>query len=148
MELLEEEFRRYIRACRALHAIWKTLGSVSGSSSNSNASPPSVINPIPTVLTPIAKAGSCAYAYKRAYWYLKLAQFKSLDGSWPEEEQTFISFLHTRRPLLEVDWGSLDKVGREEENVMKNCIMTGELDRFVESIDNEGEEGSSNEDIE
>lgn len=49
---------------------------------------------------------------------------------------------------MEVDWGSLDKVGREEENAMKNRIMTGELDRFVESIDNEGEEGSSDEDIE
>lgn len=56
---------------------------------------------------PTVKAGSCAHANKRAYWYSKLAddaecQFKSLGGSWLEEGQSFVSYLRARRPSFKL----------------------------------------------
>lgn len=152
VELLEEEFRHYIRACRSLRSIWTTLGSRS-SGDNPLPSDINTIPSVPAIIIPTVTAGSCAYANKRAYWYSKLAddaerQFKSLGGSWPEEGQSFVSYLRARRPSLEVDWDSSEKEKREEENSMKTQIKTGELDKFIESLDDEGEEDSSDEDVE
>lgn len=75
--------------------------------------------------------------------------FKLLGGSWPEEGQTLISYLRARRPSFEVDWEALEKAKREDVllagNLLHNRIKTGELDKFVESLDDEGEEESSGE---
>lgn len=76
-------------------------------------------------------------------------QFKLLGGSWPEEGQTLISYLRARRPSLEVDWEALEKEKMEDvllaENSLQNRIKTGELDKFVESLEDEVEDESSDE---
>ncbi|KAF8963731.1 hypothetical protein BDZ97DRAFT_1661232 [Flammula alnicola] len=104
VELLEEEFRRFIRGCQKLQEIWTSL---SLSVNDRYTYLPRSISG--TSATPKPSPGHCAYALQKADMYSKMAstaqnKFKTVGGEWPLQGETLSEYVRRRRPCLTVDW--------------------------------------------
>ncbi|KAL0564209.1 hypothetical protein V5O48_017844 [Marasmius crinis-equi] len=117
VELLEEEFRRLVRACDHMCKAWN---SVANSSS----------------------AGHAAYAYHKADMFSQMSteareKLVAAGGGWPAEGQSLTEYLRSRRPRLSVDWA---EVGAELKSAESLAGISGI------QHDDGGDETSSDED--
>lgn len=100
-EILEEEFRRFIRACDRMKEIWTLLSE--GKSTKYTLQH----------YSSTATSGFTVYALQKASMYEKMSRnahtrFGEVGGSWPAPDETLIEHVAGRRPVTEVDWGADD----------------------------------------
>jgi hypothetical protein len=117
VEILEEEFRRLIRALEKMSSVWKSI-------SESPTTGVSLKYPTTFDLSTAPHAGQIAYASRKAAIYQKMVdiereQFKKTGGQWPAENESLSDHVLGRRPALTVDW---DAVGRDVDNGDKQSL--------------------------
>ena len=93
-EIIEEEFRRLIRACDRMDIVWTAIAD-----SASNLYPPS----------DKAQPGFKAYALQKASMYQRMAVdarsfFLKAGGEWPAKDETFSEHIWRRRPDITINW--------------------------------------------
>ncbi|PBK58531.1 hypothetical protein ARMSODRAFT_842227, partial [Armillaria solidipes] len=94
VEILEEEFRRFIRACDKMSQVWKDL----------SEDRPQHYSPV---------SGHRVYAMEKSTMYWTMAQrarkaFAECDGGWPERDEDLSSYVEGRRPTTDVDWEAVE----------------------------------------
>ena len=103
VDLLEEEFRRLIRSCNKMEAVWLELA----------ASVSQKYQPLSTTRKmPGPHPGYTSYAYQKADMYKKMEEnarnlFQEAGGEWPDSTESLSDYVRRRRPTTSVDWAEV-----------------------------------------
>lgn len=102
VEILEEEFRRFVRACDKMRDVWNSLSQ--GQSSKYS---------LPHHNWHMETSGFTVYALQKSSMYEKMSEtarkiFLEVGGSWPDIDETLCEHVAGRRPATEVDWEADD----------------------------------------
>ena len=103
VDLLEEEFRRFVRSCEKMESVWLELTTTSPKYR-------------PLSLTWQQTPGYTSYAYQKADMYQKMGLnarqlFKEAGGEWPKPTESLSDYVRRRRPTTNVNWA---EVARKE----------------------------------
>ncbi|KAK1217927.1 hypothetical protein PQX77_019402 [Marasmius sp. AFHP31] len=127
-EILEEEFRRYIVACKRMADIWEKV---------SQATPTD--GSLKQALIGGSKSGYVVYALQKSRMFRRYAQEatshfteKDLGGGWPTSGQTMWDYLDQRRPNVEIPWDEQREGDPEELEKLRSDII-----RLFEKPDDE-----------
>lgn len=103
VEILEEEFRRYIRACRSMTDYWTQMSVAHWSPYD-----------LPRSSANVSKDATCpyrVYAAQKAEMYREIGvcaeerfATSEVGGAWPRDDEDLNQFLLKRRPRMSVDW--------------------------------------------
>lgn len=101
VEILEEEFRRYIRACQAMSSYWGEMSAHQW-------------GPYKLPRSTAGFDGTCGYrvyAAQKADMFQEIAAYAEerftdpkVGGAWAEKGEDLTQFLRARRPRMTVDW--------------------------------------------
>ena len=98
VEIIEEEFRRLIRACDQMDIVWSAL-----------------VDSASKVYVADGKAlpGFKPYALQKASMYRRMASdareiFLKAGGEWPITDETFSDHIRRRRPNLNFNWDEME----------------------------------------
>ncbi|KAJ2913710.1 hypothetical protein MD484_g6700, partial [Candolleomyces efflorescens] len=110
VEILEEDFRRLVRAAESMAAFWTSVNASDQEQGPWN--PVNVANP--------SRIGYVVYAQQKAAMYRKMASnaregLKSAGGEWPREAETVAEYAQRRRPDLSINWENAEGYLMEEE---------------------------------
>jgi hypothetical protein len=105
VEILEEDFRRLIRAAECMAAFW---GSVTQSTETLGFWNSEEVGKGST------NTGYIVYAQHKADMYRQMAsnaraRFASVGGDWPREDETVAEYALRRRPDLSINWDDAER---------------------------------------
>ena len=104
VEALEEEFRRYIRACESMASFW---------SSFQRCADDPLAYRIPRLGSQLSIDGTVSgysvYTAQKAAMYRRMALdgrglFERGSGSWPAATDSLVDHVRAQRPSLEIKW--------------------------------------------
>ncbi|KAK7027953.1 hypothetical protein VNI00_015036 [Paramarasmius palmivorus] len=134
-EILEEEFRRFIRACERMASIWNDVA-VRPPPAHSELSKAVLTRPSAPATTPPPNSGYVIYARSKAHMYTKMGmdarqRFTTVGGGWPAPAQDLWNYLDKRRPDLTIQW-----VTEENDDVEELKDLEAEIiNMFEQPID-------------
>ncbi|KAJ2912805.1 hypothetical protein MD484_g7609, partial [Candolleomyces efflorescens] len=105
VEILEEDFRRYIRACESMSSFWGSVPKRVDDAREFHI--PGFGAPLTTDGT---LSGYSVYAAEKADMYSRMAinaraLFELADGTWPDDGERLVDHVAAKRPSLEIPWG-------------------------------------------
>ena len=108
VEILEEEFCRFIPACDKMSQVWKDL---------SKEHPKHHLS----------VAGHRVYAMEKSTMYWTMAQrarkaFAECGGGWPERDEDLSLYAEGWQPTTDVDWEAVEKESLEDKEEKSKLI--------------------------